>query len=397
MRAFFEKEGNMKLVSETVGKIQPSLIRKMLALQSQIPDVISFSIGEPDFRTPKNIEDAAVKALREGKTKYAPNWGIPELREAIAQTLQRSHQVSYDPNGEILVTSCGMDNLRLASLAALNIGDELLIPSPYFTNYPNHPLLANATPIFIPLHEQDGFMLQASELEKFITPKTKAILLNSPSNPTGAVISFEALKKVCEFAIKHDLLVISDEVYQHIIYDGLKFYSPAMIKGMKERTLVCNSFSKSYAMTGWRLGYVAGPRELIAAMHRIHESTIASVTTFVQYAGVEALTGTQEPMKEMVAEFETRRNLICDYLNQIPNLSCIRPQGAFYAFVNIKKTGLNSEEFAYKLLEQQHVSVVPGNGFGEAGEGYVRISYATSREQIKLGMERISVFAKQFE
>ena len=367
-------------------------IREMNELSKQFDNVISFAQGEPDFDTPSHIVESAIDALRAGKTKYAPNAGINELKQAIAAKYLASHKIDYDWNTQIVITPCGMDNLRMSALAVLNPNDEMLIPNPTWSNHPNHPFMASGKTIEVPVFEENGFMYNVQDLNKKISPKTKAILLNSPSNPTGGVISLNQLKELCEFVKKNDLLLISDEVYEKIIFDELPFYSPAMIDGMQDRVIICNSFSKTYAMTGWRLGYIVGPKDIVHGIEMINENSIASVNTFVQYAGVTALNSSQDCVKEMVQSFQKRRDIVYEKINKINGLSCLKPKGAFYAFINIRKTGLNSKDFCMKLLKEQHVALVPGYGFGSAGEGYVRMSYATSEEKILRGIDRIAKF-----
>lgn len=389
----------MNRVSKVGSCLERSSIRVLLEKQNKIAeksdDIISFTIGEPDFQTPPNIVEAAVKALREGKTKYAPNAGIPELRQAIAEDLKKTHGVDYDPNTEIVITPSGMDTLRLAAQAVMDDEEEMIVNDPCWSNHPNHSKMAHGKPVFVPLREENNFAYAVADLEAAVTDKTKAVLLNYPNNPTGAVISYENLLEFCEFCKKHNLIVISDEVYYNIIFDGLKFYSPAMIEGMKERVIISQSFSKTYAMTGWRLAYAAGPADLIEAIGRLNENSISCVNTVVQWAGVEALTGTRKYMDAMVEEFQKRRDIVYEGINQIPGLSCVKPRGAFYAFVNIKGTGLKSEEFAHQLLEKKHVGTVPGTGFGVSGEGFIRLSYATSTENIREGIRRIKEFVEE--
>ena len=386
----------MNRVSKTGKCLDRSFIRVFLEKQNKIAegcnDMISFTIGEPDFQTPPNIVEAAIQALSEGKTKYAPNAGIPELRKAISEELEKTHGVHYDPETEIVITPSGMDTLRLASMALLDDGEEMIVNDPCWANHPNHSRIAHGKPVMVPVHEKNNFFYDLDELETYLTERTKVVLLNSPNNPTGAVIFYDALVAFCVFCKRHDLFVISDEVYYNIIFDGLKFYSPAMVEGMKERVLISQSFSKTYAMTGWRLAYAAGPADVIEAVGRLNENSISCVNTFVQWAGVAALKGTRTYIDAMVQEFENRRNIVYEGINAIPGLSCVKPQGAFYAFVNISETGLRSEEFAVRLLEDKHVGVVPGTGFGPSGEGFVRLSYATSTENIKEGIRRIREF-----
>lgn len=323
----------MNRVSKTGKCLDRSFIRVFLEKQNKIAegcnDMISFTIGEPDFQTPPNIVEAAIQALSEGKTKYAPNAGIPELRKAISEELEKTHGVHYDPETEIVITPSGMDTLRLASMALLDDGEEMIVNDPCWANHPNHSKIAHGKPVMVPVHEKNNFFYDLDELETYLTERTKVVLLNSPNNPTGAVISYDALVAFCDFCKRHDLFVISDEVYYNIIFDGLKFYSPAMVEGMKERVLISQSFSKTYAMTGWRLAYAAGPADVIEAVGRLNENSISCVNTFVQWAGVAALKGTRTYIDAMVQEFENRRNIVYEGINAIPGLSCVKPQGAF--------------------------------------------------------------------
>ncbi|HIR92903.1 MAG TPA: pyridoxal phosphate-dependent aminotransferase [Candidatus Egerieimonas intestinavium] len=391
----------MNRVSKVGGCLERSSIRVLLEKQNTIAkscdDMISFTIGEPDFPTPPNIVEAAVRALREGKTKYAPNAGIPELRQAIARDIKKNYGVEYNSETEIVITPSGMDTLRLAAQALLDDDQEMIVNDPCWSNHPNHSKMAHGKPVFVPLKEENNFAYSIEDLEAAVTEKTKVILLNYPNNPTGAVISYEDLTAFCDFCKRHDLIVISDEVYHKIIFDGLKFYSPAMVEGMKERVIISQSFSKTYAMTGWRLAYAAGPADLIEAIGRLNENSISCVNTVVQWAGVEALTGTTEYVDAMVAEFQRRRDIVYQGINEIPGLSCVKPQGAFYAFVNIKGTGLTSAEFSNRLLEEKHVGTVPGTGFGISGEGFVRLSYATSTENIREGLRRMGEFVAELK
>lgn len=391
----------MTRLSKAGSRLERSYIRVFSEKQREIADkcqdMISFGIGEPDFTTPPNILEAGIKALQDKKTKYAPNTGIVELRNAISQFMDREYGVHYDPETEILVTPGGMETLRLASVALLDDDDEMIISDPCWSNHPNHPLMANGKAILVPVHESDNFTYNIETLESVVTPKTKAILLNSPNNPTGSVISYDDLVKFCDFCKKHDLIVVSDEVYHKIIFDNLKFYSPSMIDGMKERTIIVQSFSKTFAMTGWRLGYVVGPADIIESMGRLNENSIACVNTAVQWAGVEALLGTTKYVDAMVKEFQKRRDIVYEKINAIDGLSCVKPQGAFYAFVNVQGTGLTSEEFAIKLLEEKHVGLVPGVGFGNSGEGFVRFSYATSTENIIEGIRRMDELVQEIK
>ena len=390
-----------KRISRAGSCLERSSIRLFFEKQCRIAatcdDIVSFTIGEPDFATPENICEAGIAAIRAGKTKYAPNAGLWELKVAISEKMKQIYGKVYDPETEIVITTSGMDSLRLTFAAILDEDDEVLIGDPAWANHPNHPVLAGGRTVRVPLLEEHNFTYRVEDLERALTPHTKAILINSPNNPTGAVIRYGALVQILEFAKKHDLYVVTDEVYYNIIFDGEKFWSPAMFDDMRDRTIVIQSFSKTYAMTGWRLGYVAGPADVIEAIGKINENSCSCVNTAVQWAGIEALLGekTKAYTDAMVAEFQHRRDVVYEMVNNIPGLSCAKPQGAFYAFINIKATGMKSEEFSNKLLEKWHVGMTPGTGFGKSGEGYVRMSYATSTDRIIEGINRIAAFVAE--
>ena len=378
-------------ISDRANKVGRTKIRMMYELEAQFDDVVSFTVGEPDFPTPDNIVNACKESLDKHQTFYAPNQGVFELRSAIARRVKKTHGVEFDES-EILITAGGMDALRMAAEATLNPGDEVLIPNPYWANHLHHPLLELAAPVQVPVTAESNFMYDVDNLQQYVTDKTKMIVLNSPANPTGRVMDRKTVEKLCEFVKKNDLLLVSDEVYEHLIYDDNEFVSPLMFDGMRERTIMCSSLSKTYAMTGWRLGYACGPKDIISAMLRMNENTIASPTTFVQYAAIEALDGSQDAKEKMVATFKERRDIICKELNSIPGIKCMVPQGAFYVFADISGTGLTSEDFSVRLLKEKQVSVTPGDGFGTAGEGYVRMSYALSTERLLEGTKRIREF-----
>ena len=380
------------LISRRANSVGRTKIRKMYELEKTLDNVISFTVGEPDFHTPENVVKACEKALAEHKTGYAANQGVLELRRAISDTIFKTHGVRYNPETEILITAGGMNALRAASEALINPDDEVIVPDPYWCNHFHHPLMELGKAVCVPVSEETNFMYDPDVLPKYITDKTKTIILNSPSNPTGRVMDEATMRRLCEVCKEHDVILISDEVYDHIIYDDIKFCSPVMFNGMRERTVICNSFSKSYAMTGWRIGYAAGPEEIINAMLRINENTLASPTTFAQYAAVEALLGPQDEAKAMVKSFERRRDIMVEEINKIPMLSCPKLQGAFYAFVDIRGTGLSDDEFCERLLLEKRVSVTPGSGFGANGAGHVRMSYALSEKDLLEGLSRIREF-----
>ena len=382
-----------RFISKRANMVGRTKIRMMYEMEKQYPDVISFAVGEPDFPTPENIVAACKESLDAHQTGYAPNQGLLKLREAVSRRVKKTHGINYDPS-EILITAGGMDALRMAAEAVIDPDDEVMITNPYWANHLHHPLLELGRAVQIPVSAETNFMYRVEELDCYVTDRTKMIVLNSPSNPTGRVMDRGTMKKLCEFVKKHDLLLVSDEVYEHLIYDDTEFVSPLMFDGMKERTILCSSLSKTYAMTGWRLGYACGPADIISAMLRMNENTIASPTTFVQHAAIEALDGPQDAVAHMVATFQERRNIICRELNSTPGISCMIPQGAFYVFVDIRGLGMSSEEFCLRLLREKQVSVTPGDGFGSAGEGYVRMSYALSTEAVLEGTKRIREFAE---
>ena len=379
-------------ISRMANAVGRTKIRMMYELAQTLDDVISFTVGEPDFPTPQNIVDACKRSLDAHQTGYAPNQGVVELREAVAEHLRKTRGVAYTPD-EVIITAGGINALRAATEALLDPGDEVLVSDPCWPNHFNHPALIGAVPVRVPV-EADTCFLSAGRLAEYVTPRTRMLILNSPANPTGAVADRATIGQICAFAREHDLAVVSDEVYEDILFDGAAFVSPLMFEGMRERTVVVGALSKSYAMTGWRLGYAAGPRDVIAAMLRVNENTIASPTTFVQYAGIEALKGDQSAVRAMTAEFQHRRDLIWRELNAMPGISCRKPQGAFYAWPDIRETGLQSEEFAVRLLKEARVCVTPGDGFGPSGEGFLRLSYALSTEDLMEGMRRMRAFCE---
>lgn len=378
--------------STKMDSIPFSAIRKVFGevekLRAQGKDIISLGIGEPDFDTPTHISDAMVEATRNGATHYTANKGIVELREAIVEKLKVENNIEYDIE-EIICTVGVAEAVYVVLSAFLDPGDEILVPDPSWLNYSHVPRLNGAEPILYPLVAENNFEIKVEELEKLVTNKTKMIVVLDPSNPTGGVQRKETLEEVAKFAIKHDLLVVSDEIYEKLIYDDNVHYSIAAVPGMRERTIVLNGFAKSYAMTGWRLGYLAAPIELIPPMAKLHAYNVSNATSMVQYGGVAALKGTQEPMKAMVAEFTKRRDFMVKAINDIDGISCPNPGGAFYLFVDVRDTGMNAEEFTYYLLKEAGVAVVPGTAFGVRATHEVRISYATSMENLEKAVGNI--------
>ncbi len=382
----------MNKLSKIALSLEGSPIRKMFNLANTMEDVVSFALGEPDFTTSDNIIDAACEALKRGETHYTPNAGILPLRQAIAKRGRTKNNVDFNPESEIIVTGSGMEALILTMMAIINPGDEIIVSNPYWSNYISQIKMCGGIPRLVDVYEEDGFAYNPVNLRKAINKNTKAILLNSPANPTGGVVERDVLEEIAAIAKEFDLLVISDEVYQYFIYDGAEFVSIASLEGMKERTIIVDSFSKAYAMTGWRIGFSAGPEEIIQKMIKLQENVISCVNSATQYAAIEAIEGPQESLEYMINKYKQRRTLMADGINAIEGLSCINPKGAFYVFANITKTGMTSEEFALELLKKEKVVVVPGSGFGDAGEGFVRISYATSEENIREGLRRMKVF-----
>ncbi|MBQ7119046.1 MAG: aminotransferase class I/II-fold pyridoxal phosphate-dependent enzyme [Oscillospiraceae bacterium] len=379
-----------KVLSERASGIKPSGIRRFFDLMENAPDTISLGIGEPDFVTPWHIRDAGIASLEKGYTYYTPNAGTTELRGAISAYMKRSLGLEYAIKDEIVVTVGGSEAIDLALRAVVNPGDEVIVPEPSFVCYGPMASLAGGVPVFISTKPEDKFKLTPKDLEAAITSKTKAIILPYPNNPTGAILEKEELEALAEVIKKHDIIVISDEIYSELTYDG-KHISIASINGMRERTIVVNGFSKSYAMTGWRLGYACGPREIISIMTRVHQYAIMSAPTTAQFAAVEALNHGDGDIEEMREEYDRRRRFMCDRFNNI-GLSCEIPHGAFYMFPSIKSTGLTSEEFCMRLLREKHVAVIPGNAFGESGEGFVRCCYAASMKNIAKALTRIEEF-----
>lgn len=379
--------------AERLKSIKPSGIRRFFALASEIPNLINLSVGEPDFSPPENVLRASVNAIKAGKTHYEPTNGLFALREALAQKAHRDYGLHYDPNSEILVTVGATQAIFAALFSLINPGDEVLIPDPGFVLYEPSVLLAGGTPVHVPLLEEKGFCISADDVTPLITKKSRVIILNFPNNPTGSVLSYDELASIAKLAVEHNLIVISDEVYEKIVYDSAKHYCVATFPEMRERTLVVNSFSKTYAMTGLRVGYVYGPKELVSAIWLVHQYTVACVNSLAQYGALEALNGPQDSVSSMVSEFDRRRRMVCKRLNEIQGFRCSMPKGAFYVFPNISSFGMPSEQFSETLIKKAHVITVPGSAFGTNGEGYIRISYAASYAQLEDAMNRIEKIA----
>ncbi|PIW39998.1 MAG: aromatic amino acid aminotransferase [Chloroflexi bacterium CG15_BIG_FIL_POST_REV_8_21_14_020_46_15] len=380
-------------ISQKVNNISPSGIRKFFDLLSSLEGVISLGVGEPDFVTPWHIREAATYSLERGYTMYTSNYGMLELRQELAGYLERHYGVSYQHEREILVTVGVSEGLDLALRAIMNPGDEVIIPEPWYVSYPPCVILAGGIPVFVPTSKQNNFVLKAEDVEPLINKHTKAILIGYPSNPTGAVMSREELSKIARLAQKYNLLVISDEIYARLVY-GVEHTCFASLPGMREQTILLGGFSKAFAMTGWRIGYLAANQQLIEAMLKIHQYTMLCVPTMSQMAAIEALRSGEDDVDKMVKEYDRRRKFIVKRLNEI-GLPCFEPKGAFYAFPSIEATGMNSEEFAERLLMEERVAVVPGSAFGQCGEGFVRCCYATSLANIEEALKRMGRFVKK--
>ena len=383
-----------KYLNREIQVVKPSGIRKFFDIANEMEDVISLSVGEPDFHTPWHIREAGIESLEKGRTRYTPNRGFLQLRQEIANFLARHYDVEYRPDQEILVTVGGSEAIDLCVRSLINPGDEVLIPEPSFVCYVPITQMAEGVPVTIETKPENGFRLTAQEVEEKITEKTKLLILPYPNNPTGAVMRREDLEAIARVVEEHDLLVLSDEIYAALTYGKEKHVSFASLPGMKERTILVNGFSKAYSMTGWRLGYAAGPKEIIGPMTKLHQFAIMSAPTTSQYAAIEALKNGDEDIEYMRGQYDMRRRLIVDGLNKM-GLRCFEPEGAFYVFPSVKSTGLTSQDFCEKLLYGKHVAVVPGDAFGACGEGFVRISYSYSVGHITEALERIQAFLEE--
>jgi len=380
-------------LSQTITTIPPSGIRKFFDIVSEMKDAISLGVGEPDFDTPWHIREEGIFSLEKGQTFYTSNAGLKELKIEICNYLERRFNVSYDFKDECMVTVGGSEAIDIALRAMLDPGDEVLIPQPSYVSYPPCTILAGGVPVSILLEEKDQFRLTKEKLLAAITPKTKVLILPFPNNPTGSIMELEDLKAIAEVIEEHDLFVISDEIYSELTYTG-NHVTIASLPGMKERTVLINGFSKSYAMTGWRLGYACAPKAILQQMLKIHQFAIMCAPTTSQYAAVEALRNGDEDVAEMREAYDERRKYLVKAFNEI-GMDCYEPQGAFYVFPCIKRFGMSSDEFALKLLEEEKVAVVPGTAFGDCGEGYLRVSYAYSLKNLQKAMERIERFCKR--
>jgi aminotransferase len=371
--------------------VPPSGIRKFFDVLATMPDVISLGVGEPDFTTPPQVIEEGVRSLRAGRTHYTSNYGTIELRRALARNIERLYGVSYDPDSEILITVGASEALGIALAAILDPGDEVILHEPSYVAYVPGIVFAGATPVFVSTSADDGWELDAAALERAITPRTKALFLGYPCNPTGAVLDPERIRAIADIAARHDLLVISDEIYDRLVYGGHRHEAFSALPGMRDRTILLGGFSKAYAMTGWRVGYACAPRDLLEGILKIHQYQIMSAPTTAQDAALVALTAAEPDVQRMVAEYDRRRQMFVEGLNRI-GLPTAEPKGAFYAFPRISGTGLTSDQFSERLLFDHQVAVVPGSAFGPSGEGFVRASLATSYEGLETALGRIERF-----
>jgi len=377
-------------INPIVRNIPPSGIRKFFDIVTEMKDAISLGVGEPDFVTPWRVREAGIYSLEKGHTHYTSNWGLAELREEISRYTYRKYNLLYDPKDEIIVTVGGSEGIDIALRALAGPGDEVLVQQPCFVSYKPCVEFCGATPIIVETKEENQFKLTAQGIEEMITPRTKLLIMSFPNNPTGATMTKEELEPIAEIIKKHDLLVISDEIYSELTY-GLRHTSIASLPDMRDRTIVINGFSKAFAMTGWRMGYTCAHRDITGAMFKVHQYAIMCSPTTSQHAAIEALKSCDDEVEMMNREYDRRRRLIVDGLRKA-GLKCFEPQGAFYAFPSIKETGFNSNDFCEKLLMEERLAVVPGNAFGESGEGFVRMSYAYSIDTINSALERINHF-----
>ncbi len=374
-------------IAKKVKDLPPSGIRKFFDIASSVKDVISLGVGEPDFITPWRVREASIYGVEKGKTTYTSNWGLLDLRELISTYENEGVDIDYDPNKEILVTTGVSEGIDLAIRAITDPGDEVLVVEPSYVSYKPCVIMAGGEPVSVSTKLENDFKVRKEDLEKYITPRTRAIIMNYPNNPTGSIMTQKDLEEVADVAVEHDLTVISDEVYEKLTYEG-RHVSIASLNGMRDKTILLNGFSKAFAMTGWRLGYACGNDEVIEAMMKIHQYTMLCAPITAQLGAIEALRSGQPEMLEMVKEYNRRRRVIVKGFNDL-GLNCFEPKGAFYAFPSIMSTGLTSEKFAERLLFEEGVVVVPGNVFGESGDGHLRCSYAASMENIKEALSRM--------
>ena len=385
-----------KILNKTVTDMKPSGIRKFFDIAATMEDVISLSVGEPDFPTPWAIRKAGIESLQKGKTKYSSNWGLIKLREEISNYMERKLNLKYCPDNEILVTVGGSEAIDACMRAVIEPGDEVIIPQPSYVCYEPMAALAGGKPVIIDVKAENNFKVTPDELSAVITDKTKLLILPYPCNPTGAIMEREDLESLYEVIKDKNILVLSDEIYSELTFGGKSHISPACIDGMKERTVIVNGFSKAFSMTGWRMGWACGPKEIISQITKIHQYAIMCAPTTSQYAAIEALRNCDEDVAYMMKQYDMRRRMMVKGFNDI-GLTCNEPKGAFYAFPSIKSTGMTSEEFCEKLLYAKNVAVVPGTAFGDSGEGFIRASYCYSVEHITEAIKRIGEFLKEIK
>ena len=386
---------DVQRLSKRVAGLKPSGIRKFFDIAATMKDVISLGIGEPDFTTPKPILEAGIRSLQNGETHYTSNWGKLEFREAISNNIQKLYGVRYDPTSEIIATVGVSEALYLAFNAILDPGDEVIIPTPCFVSYQAEVILAGGVAVEVTAHVENDFMIDPADIRKALTPRTKAIFIGYPSNPTGAVATRDVMLEIAKIAEEHDLLVVSDEIYDRLVYDFEHVCFPALSESLKDRTILLGGFSKDYAMTGWSIGYACGPSDLIQGLVRIHQYSIMSAPTTAQDAALEALRSGEPYVQEMVTEYDRRRRLLVAGLNRL-GLATFEPRGAFYAFPDIRASGMDDETFCQKLLEEEHVAVVPGNSFGPGGDGFARMCYATEYSKIEEALHRMEKFMNRY-
>lgn len=385
-----------KVLNSRIVEVKPSGIRKFFDIAEQMEDVISLGVGEPDFPTPWHIRSEGIRSLEQGKTRYTSNHGLLSMRKEVSNFINRKYGVEYDPEHEILVTVGGSEAIDGTIRAIIEPGDEVIIPQPSYVCYEPITVLAGGVPVIIETKAEDEFRVTAEQLKKAITPKTKALILPYPCNPTGAVMLKPDLEAIAEVLRDTDIIVISDEIYSELTFGKERHVSIASIDGMKERTVMINGFSKAFSMTGWRMGYACGPKPIMDQITKIHQFAIMCAPTTSQYAAIEALKNGDDDIVAMVEEYDMRRRLIVDGFNKL-GLTCREPLGAFYAFPSVESTGMTSDEFCEKLLYSKHVAIVPGTAFGKGGEGFVRASYCYSVDHIKTALERIGEFLKEIK
>ncbi|MGN0174275.1 MAG: aminotransferase class I/II-fold pyridoxal phosphate-dependent enzyme [Acutalibacteraceae bacterium] len=385
-----------KVLNPTVVKTKPSGIRKFFDIAEKMDNVISLGVGEPDFKTPWHIREAGITSLEKSQTRYTSNWGLIELRKEITKFLKRKYTLEYCPENEVLVTVGGSEAIEIGVKALVAPGDEVLIPEPSFVCYVPIVEMAGGVPVIINTKNENEFRLTADEVRSAITDKTKLLILPYPNNPTGAIMRKEDLEAIASVLRETDIMILSDEIYAELTYGENSHYSIAQVDGMKERTILISGFSKTYSMTGWRLGYACGPAPILKQMTKIHQYCIMSSPTTSQYAAIEALKNGDDDIANMLAEYDIRRTFVVNEFRKI-GFSCFEPKGAFYAFPCIKSTGLSSEEFCEKLLKEKRVAAVPGNAFGECGEGFIRVSYCNSLSNLKIALSRIKEFVSELK